>query len=76
MSRTLYTSDKKALFALLADGLSTAAEAAWQAHDASARSADNEAIGTLLPVIEQLETLTALCRTILALHRIGKAGAS
>jgi hypothetical protein len=73
---TNHASDKKALFALLADGLTTASQTAWEAHHAAARGEDNEAIGTLLPVMEQLETFTALCRTILALHRIGKGGAA
>lgn len=59
----------------LADGLTTASETAWEAYEASRVGRANEAIGALLPVMEQLETYTALCKTILALHRIGKGGA-
>ncbi|MDI4665386.1 hypothetical protein K9U40_13760 [Xanthobacter autotrophicus] len=71
---THHASDRKALYALLADGLYTASQTAWEAHHAAARGEDNEAIGTLLPVMEQLETFTALCRTILALRRLEKRG--
>ncbi|MCV0370220.1 hypothetical protein [Filomicrobium sp.] len=58
----------------LADGLTTASQSAWQAFDAAKAGRTNEAIGTLLPVMDQLETHAALCKTILALHRIGKGG--
>ena len=60
--------------ATLADGLTSASNAAWDAYDAGRRGKSNEAIGTLLPVVEQLETYTALCKTILALHRIARGG--
>lgn len=72
---THHASDRKALYTLLADGLYTASQTAWQAHHAAARGERNEALGTLLPVMEQLETFTALCRTIIALHRIERDGA-
>lgn len=42
---TLHTSDKKALFALLADGLYTASQTAWEAHHAAARGEDARAVG-------------------------------
>lgn len=64
------------LTSALADGLSTASEMAWDAYEAGRSGRVNEAIGTLLPVAEQLETYTALCKTILALHRSRKDGAS
>lgn len=67
--------DSKALYALLADGLHTASQTAWEAHQVAARGERNEALGTLLPVMEQLEEFTALCRTIIALHRIEREGA-
>ncbi|MBU1210188.1 MAG: hypothetical protein KJ587_02825 [Alphaproteobacteria bacterium] len=70
-----YTHQLTPLIGNLADGLTTASQTAWEALDASQRGAANEAIGTLLPVMEQLETFTALCRTILALHRIRDGGA-
>jgi len=60
----------------LADGLTTASEHAWDAYEASKLGRANEAAGALLPVMEQLEIFTALCKTILALHRIGKGGAA
>lgn len=60
----------------LADGLTTASEHAWEAYEASRLGRANEAIGGLLPALEQLETYTALCKTILALHRIQKGGAA
>lgn len=69
MSKTNVT-DRKALYGLLAEGLYTASQTARQAHHASARGEANEALGTILPVMEQLETFTALCKTIIALHRI------
>lgn len=58
----------------LADGLTTASQSAWQAFDVAKAGRSNEAIGTLLPVMDQLETYYALCKTILALHRLGKGG--
>lgn len=61
--------------ATLAEGLATASGIAWDAYGAGRNGSANEAIGTLMPVMEQLETYTALCKTILALHRIGKGGA-
>lgn len=60
----------------LADGLTSASQTAWEAFEASQAGRTNEALGTLLPVMEQLETFTALCKTIIALHRIGKGGAA
>lgn len=59
----------------LADGLTAASQDALEALDASQAGRCNEAIGTLLPVMEQLEIYTALCKTILALHRTRKGGA-
>lgn len=59
----------------LADGLTAASQDAREAFEASKGGRCNEAIGTLLPVMEQLETYTALCKTILALHRTRKGGA-
>lgn len=62
--------------ATLADGLSGASEMAWDAYQAGRIGEINQAIGTLMPVAEQLETYAALCKTILALHRIGKGSAA
>lgn len=64
------------MIATLADGLTTASESAWEAFEAAKLGRHNESIGGLLPVMEQLETHTALCKTILALHRIRKGGAA
>lgn len=64
------------MVANLADGLTSASKHAWAAFEASKLGRANEAAGALLPVMEQLETYVALCKTILALHRIGKGGAA
>lgn len=69
-----HASDHKALCALLAVSLSTASQSAWQAHRAAARGKTNEAVVRLLPVMDQLDTFTALCRTIIALHRTDNGG--
>jgi hypothetical protein len=66
----------EANLAALADGLTRASTLADMARQAMTEGEQNLAIGTVLPLEQELPTMTGLLTAILALHRrAGQAGA-
>lgn len=72
---TMSTSSITASIGNLADGLTAASQTAWEAHFASSLDAPGDAVDTLMPVLAQLQTFTALCKDIIATHGLGEVDA-
>lgn len=70
------TNSLVSLTATLRDTLRNAVQLAEDGADAMASGEVNQAIGTMLPVADQLDAAVALHRTIVLLHRSGHGGAS
>lgn len=71
----LHSSSLPLLCTVLRATLNNAAELAGMADDAMAAGKTNQAIGTLIPVEQQLDAASALLQTILVLKRCNTGGA-
>lgn len=75
-TQTIIHAAIEANLAALADGLYRASTLADAARQAMAKGERNLAVGTVLPLEDELPTMTGLLTAILALHRrAGQGGA-